>query len=196
MVGVAVFVIFRPGFSMSRVCSDWPDICLPHGAVAVTVAVFLSGSGSPACIVYFFSIPTEAPTARFAAEPMFPSLSSVTWTFVRAESPVFVTLNLYVTSSPTSAEAGPDFSIFIPGLRTSSEWSSTSLMDRPHAVSAVTVAVFFSGSGSPAWTVYFFSHSFEAPAARLANVPISPSLSSVTFTLVSALTLPFVTVNL
>ena len=88
--------------------------------------MFTNGSGSLACIVYCTSYNQISPTSSIPSLPVSPlkkvaapAISSVTLTVVIGlPSPFtssFVTVKLYVTTSPTLPSAGPDFTIIIAG---------------------------------------------------------------------------------
>src|SRR5437868_1336782 len=95
-------------WSVVQTCSD-------SGSVPHTVAVLSMPAVDGVGMVKSFVRVVEAPTARLPTVPTEPSLSSLTATFVSGTSPMLVTLNVYVTLSPSWAWAGPLFSTLMAG---------------------------------------------------------------------------------
>src|SRR5437763_3237922 len=104
--------------------------------------------------------------------PIEPSLSSVTTTPVNGTSPVLVTAKLYVTTSPACAEAGPDLTIWMAGLRISTRCDAVASTVRPKSSMPDTLAEFGNGSGV-ARTVCVHVHCHDSPAERYPS-PLSP----------------------
>ncbi len=87
------------------------------------------------------------PTSPLTGPVMFPpNIGSLTVMFERERLPVFVTLKVYLISSPILAEAGPSLAILMPGSELSKVTNaSESAVSVAPSDSPVTEATFLLG---------------------------------------------------